>query len=472
MDRFFESVCLEIRERGLFSPRQRILIAASGGVDSMVLVECLSRILPARRCAFALAHFNHRLRGQAGDADERLVRRTARRLGVAFFRGDGDVRALAQSRGVSIEMAAREMRQSFLSRVAKAEGFRCVAAAHHADDQAELFLMRACRGAGGEGLAGMGYSDPFPGARGLRIARPLLGRGKSEIRAWATEQGIEFREDASNERLDCRRNHIRHEILPRLRKEWGEGVADAIRRSMDIVGGDARFVEAQARVWIDGDSNADWSELDLAVQRHATRCQLADLGVEATFDLVESLRVSPGKPIAVSKSGKNRSGIVIRDDQGRVGWWTPPSVSAWPDVFLEVDLSGESGRVSLGKKELRWETRLKCPLGWPSRRSAGVEVFDGSQVGARVVLRRWRPGDRYRPLGLGGTAKLQDLFINTKVPRADRETRWVACLASGDIFWVEGLRPGEDVKVTLQTRRWLVWSMVDTSGRTVSPADQ
>ena len=454
-----ESVTEAFHDRCLLRPRQRVLIAASGGVDSMVLLEVLSEILPTLRCTFALAHFNHRLRGRASDADERLVRAAAQRHRVPFFRDDGDVRGWAKSQGVSIEMAARELRQAFLARVAKTQRMHCVAMGHHADDQAELFLMRACRGSGGDGLSGMSFTDPFPGVRPLRIIRPLLATTKSEIQGWASSSQVTFREDASNQKRDCQRNIVRQEIVPLLRRDWGEGVVRAIGRSMEIVGAESRFIEAYAKSWVEGQVPLTWDALDPAVQRQVLRVQLLALGVDGGFELIELLRRSPGKAVAVGKPGSTPVAFVVRDWQGRIH--PKQAVEENPEAQKPIllDLTARSGRLRLGGKALRWRIQQAAPPGWPSKRSSGVEVFDAEKVGSSVVLRHWSEGDRYRPLGLSGTAKLQDLFTNAKIPRSDRSSLWVACVGSGKIFWVEGLRPSEDFKVSDQTRRWLVWAL-------------
>ena len=151
-----------IQNRQLFKRGGKILVAVSGGLDSMVLLHTLYKITSRYKWKIAVAHFNHQLRGRASDADEQLVRKTAVVLELPFIAGRADVRRFARTSKLSLEMAARELRHEFLARVARERKISAIALAHHADDQVELFFLRLLRGAGGEGLAGMKWHSPSP----------------------------------------------------------------------------------------------------------------------------------------------------------------------------------------------------------------------------------------------------------------------------------------------------------------------
>ena len=151
-----------IQSRRLLNHGQAILVAVSGGLDSMVLLKVLHTLSARHHWKLTVAHFNHQLRGRSSDADERLVRKTAASLRLPFVAGRADVRQFAKKSKLSIEMAARKLRHEFFARVAKERKIHVVALAHHADDQVELFFVRALRGAGGEGLAGMKWHAPSP----------------------------------------------------------------------------------------------------------------------------------------------------------------------------------------------------------------------------------------------------------------------------------------------------------------------
>src|SRR5262245_40188660 len=162
----------------------------------MVLLELLRRYGEEHSCRIVVAHFNHCLRGRSSDADEALVRRTARRLGTTCKVGRADVRSWARRYGISIEMAARQKRHQFLARTARILGIRKVALAHHADDQVELFFLRLLRGAGPEALAGMRQKSPSPADPTVQLIRPLLEVPKMELERFASEERVRFRNDA------------------------------------------------------------------------------------------------------------------------------------------------------------------------------------------------------------------------------------------------------------------------------------
>ena len=166
MGEFLQRVQTAVEKRRLFLHGQKILVAVSGGADSMVLLHVLNGLAKKQRWKIFVAHFNHRLRGRASDADEKLVEQTATKLRLKFFRGGADVKAFAAQSKISVEMAARTLRHEFLARTAREQKISTTALAHHADDQVELFFLRLLRGAGGEGMAGMKWRSPSPAVAG------------------------------------------------------------------------------------------------------------------------------------------------------------------------------------------------------------------------------------------------------------------------------------------------------------------
>src|ERR1700677_2278987 len=173
-----------------------ILVAVSGGVDSMVLLHLLKALSVERRWKLTVAHFNHRLRGRASDADEVFVRKTAKGMKLPFVSKRADVKRFARESKLSIEMAARKLRHEFLAEVARACKIKTIALAHHADDQVELFFLRLLRGAGGSGLAGMKWRSPSPMNPRIFLIRPLLDQIKAALQAYADQSRTAFREDA------------------------------------------------------------------------------------------------------------------------------------------------------------------------------------------------------------------------------------------------------------------------------------
>ena len=439
-----------IRSRALLVNGDRVLVATSGGVDSMVLLNLLNTLAPKYEWKLSVAHFDHKLRGSSSSADARLVKLTAHRLGLPFHCERADVKSHAAKSGVSVEMAARELRHAFLARIARKTGVRCVALAHHADDQVELFFLRVLRGAGSDGMGGMKWQNVSPADARLKLIRPLMAISKTELLAFAHSNEISFREDASNASSDILRNRIRHELLPLLRRRFEPALNSAVLRMMEITRDDAAFVEQAATQWLKK-NRPGFSKLAVAVQRRILRIQLRSTGVEAGFDLVETLRQSPGTPVIIRPSA-----AIVHDGLGKVSLRKIVS-ERFRTQQHSANLNGASGQIAFGEGLINWQrTSLRGHI--LGTRSKGTELFDADKIGSRIILRHWRAGDRFQPIGMRQSVKLQDWFTNRKIPLAERRKLVLATTASGEIFWIEGERIGEQFKLSPSTTRRLIWS--------------
>jgi tRNA(Ile)-lysidine synthase len=446
-----------IGAKRLFRDGQRILAAVSGGLDSIVLLHLLHRLSKTHRWKLTVAHFNHQLRGAASDADERLARKTARKLRLPFVAGRGDVPEFARKNGLSVEMAARKLRHDFLAATAAKLRIPTVALAHHADDQVELFFLRLLRGAGGAGLAGMKWSNASPSAPKIRLARPLLDLSKDALRSFATENKLAFSEDASNASIDFQRNRVRHELIPLLTRHYQPALGRTVLRLMDVVGAEAEFVALTAGKWFQGSRTPHFAHLPVAVQRRLIHQQLIDGRLSPDFDLIERLRLCPGQWIAV---GPDCS--VSRDAAGRVHRRQLESFQ-FSSRQRELSLSAGKGGLTFGGLKIHWEIGDASGMITVGKH-ASVECFDADKVGSPIWLRCWRPGDRFQPIGTGSARKLQDLFTNLRVPPRERRRRVVAATRQGELFWVEGLRMAEKFKLDEHTVRKLKWNWHRSSG--------
>ena len=430
----------------------------------MVLLHVLHSLSARNQWRLAVSHFNHKLRGAESDADERFVQETAAKLGLRFIGGTADAAAFARREKVSVEMAARQLRHHFLARTARRLKIHTVALAHHADDQVELFFLRLLRGSSGEGLAGMKWAGPSTSNASIQLIRPLLDQPKAALRTFAEQQGIAFREDATNARGDFLRNRVRNKLLPLLAQKYQPGLARTVLRTMDVVGAEADFVRHAAEQWLRRKRSANFDRLHVAVQRQVVHVQLLELGILPDFDLIELLRRVIEQPISLGPEL-----AVFRDRAGRIAQ-RRLAQSGFDAGEAILELNGSSGTTSFGGMQICWKITSAAHTGKRALKfAAGVEYFDADKVGSRVLVRHWRPGDRFQPIGLGAEAKLQDLFTNEKIPRPVRHQLVVATTASGDLFWVEGLRMAERFKLDKQTRRRLKWQWGRNREMTVVP---
>jgi tRNA(Ile)-lysidine synthase len=326
-----------------------------------------------------------------------------------------------------------------------------IALAHHADDQIETFFLRLLRGAGDRGLAGMQPSVPSPVDSAVTLVRPLLGIRRDEIAEFATREEIEFREDATNADTRFLRNRIRHELLPQLVGKFGASASRQILKAMQLAGDTADCIDVLAAKWC---GEPPFEQLPIAVQRQVVQRQLFALGMTPSFDLVEALRRKSGRVIEVAPGRR-----LQRNAGGQV---EEAAFAAEPEFSLakrEVSLDAQAGEAEFGGLKIRWERLAGGLAKWREIGQAeGREVFDAESFGQAITLRHWQPGDRFHPIGQAGTAKLQDLFVNQKIPKAERRKLVVAEAADGRLFWVQHLRIADPFKVTEATRELLLFS--------------
>jgi tRNA(Ile)-lysidine synthase len=441
-----------IQRHRLLHRGERFLVAVSGGLDSMVLLRLLHDLAATQGWGLVVAHFNHQLRGRASQADEALVRRVAGQLGWPCLVGRGDVKALAKRTKLSLEMAARQLRHEFLARSARQSGIRTIALAHHVDDRLETFFLRLLRGAGCDGLAGIKRANPSPVDPRIRLVRPLFEWDKQALRAFAHERQVASREDRTNASLDFQRNRVRQQLLPLLRRDYQPALNRVLLRLMSLLGDTGDFLADQASDWLRHPSRRPFAALPVALQRAILQSQLLKLGAAADYELIERLRLRPNEPFSLSPAQsvhRNARGQVVLDQ-------TP--TAPFGRSQIEINLTPASGQADFDGMTAKWQRTIspsaRRPL--PIRRP-GREFFDAAAIGPKIILRHWRKGDRFQPIGLLQPVKLQDWFTNRKVPRSRRHELVVATTATGEIWWVEGQRIADPFKVTPAIRTRLRW---------------
>jgi tRNA(Ile)-lysidine synthase len=298
-----------------FPNDRRYLVGVSGGRDSVALLHWL---VGQRYRKLIVCHFEHGLRGRAGKSDARFVERLAKKYGLNFELGSADIAALAVGTKQSIETTGRNERLAFFERVARRRRCLRIFLAHQADDQVETFLLNLFRGAGGRGLGAMRLSSN----RGsLKIVRPLLGVWRFEIDDYVREHRLKFRDDASNESLQARRNRMRHKVIPWLEKQFGRNIRATIWRAATVLAEEDDLLETltpDALTTSDDLKVAQLRTLPSALQRRAIRKWLLRRGVsELGFEVVERVRglLRGGAParinLARDRHARRRAGEIF-----------------------------------------------------------------------------------------------------------------------------------------------------------------
>jgi tRNA(Ile)-lysidine synthase len=458
-----QKVISSIREQNLISAGDKLVVAVSGGADSVCLLHVLARHQDGLDVELHAAHLNHQLRGAESDADASYVSDLARKVGMPATIERRDVAAYHDRKGGSLEEAAREVRYGFLAEVAGTVNATKVVTGHTCDDHIETILLHLLRGAGTAGLGGLQSRSVLPyGENGspLDVIRPLLEVTRQETMAYCRRHRLAPRSDSSNESFSFLRNRIRLELLPVLRS-YNPGIDRALVRLADIAGDDISFIEEQASlVWPDlarKDSDALYLNiskmlaLPRAIQRQVfrkavrqLRGNLKDVEADHVEAMIESLSKPAGKKFYLP------DGLTVSTEYGRLVL-TPTRASVCPLPPLQ-----DAATINVpGETDLRgWRVRADVAQESCGNDNGFTASFDLDKVGKKLIVRRRRPGDRFQPLGMNQTKKLQDFMVDAKIPRTWRD-RVPLVSSARQILWVVGWRMDDRVKVTEKTKKIL-----------------
>jgi len=420
-----------------------VLIAVSGGADSVALLHALHRLRARLGLKLAVAHLHHGIRGRAADADAVFVRRLARRLGVPMVAERVNVPQQAKTSGVSLEMAARAARYDFFVRAVRQCRATAVAVAHTADDQAETVLLRLARGAGPQGLGGM---EPVSHRDGLTIIRPLLNIHRTELVAFLKNNRLHWREDASNHDQHFLRNRVRYEILPLLERRLNPQICTALLRTAEVLREENAVFDKLAETALNrcGTSARKFSVLPLALRRRALRLWLIGAGLDAEwldFDAIAAVQT-----LAASQRGTKSVALG--------GGWKV--IRRYDQLALEKSSIASAALWHLVIQPHRGIVKEKPTT--PGRLPARATISAAAVGSAPLVVRVAQAGDRMMPLGMNGTKKLQDIFTNAKVPREQRG-RIPVVECCGEIIWLPGYRIARGWEVPTARSRSLLLTL-------------
>lgn len=425
-----------VREQKLFDKNDRVLVALSGGVDSVVLATLMLR----SGYTFSVAHCNFHLRGEESNRDERFVRSWAEKNKIKLFVSEFDTYEYMQQKGISLEMAARELRYSMFNNLMTSQGFSLLATAHHADDSAETFFINLLRGTGIAGLHGILSKHD-------NIVRPLLFATRKDIFDFAKANNIPFVEDSTNEDTQFLRNKIRHRLFPLL-KDLCPNFDTVIKKDIDRLRETEivfrSVIERLRADIIEKESNICKINIDRLRKLHPIRILLYELLSEYGFNETDSNNVLASLDKESGKQFFSKTHRLLKDRNYL--FITPLNA----DQHQERYLLNESQNMVNEPLHLVMETLEDLTFVNISK-ERNIAMFDKELLRFPLVLRHWKQGDAFVPFGMNKSKKLSDFFTSEKYSLIDKQQQWLLC-SGDDIIWIVGRRTDNRYRISEKTK--------------------
>jgi tRNA(Ile)-lysidine synthase len=429
LDRFVEFV----NEKKLFAPQQKVLLAISGGIDSMVLLHLFEKT----GFKYGIVHCNFQLRGNESDEDEEFVKQQVLTHGVPSFFKRFETEEYAGINGISIEMAARELRYEYFEKIRSENDYDYIATAHHQDDLIETFFLNLSRKTGIKGLTGIKE-------KAGRIIRPLLYAGRRDIEKYASKNFIDFREDSTNKEVVYQRNFLRNKILPlfsELNPSFGKNILASIENLKEVENVYDFFISAETEKVISHSGEGLNFTIDALKNLEFPMLVLLETLKEYNFnptvieEIFNSLESESGKQF-FSKTHR------LVKDRGR--------------LFVAPINTGENRIFYIEKDDIELFTPLDLSIekfsseGFKISKEPNVACLDLDKLEFPLLIRKWQQGDYFQPLGMTGFKKLSDFFIDEKIPVHEKESIWLLC-SGKNIVWIMGHRIDNRFRITPET---------------------
>ncbi|MEZ4947719.1 MAG: tRNA lysidine(34) synthetase TilS [Cyclobacteriaceae bacterium] len=415
----------------LCSPDQRILLAVSGGIDSMVMLHLFHQV----GYKIGVAHCNFQLRGAASDEDERLVKQTCEQLNIPFHAIRFETNNYAAVNRFSTQMAARELRYAWFREVMQAHTYHKLATAHHLNDNLETTLLNFVRGTGISGIKGIPPTTD-------NIIRPLLAFTKKELVDYASDHQLTWREDASNATDDYDRNQLRHQVIPKL-QELNPALEDTFKRTNQRLQGAAAVFQLGLshlrQLFVREEKNRITISTDLLQHIAFPEVVLWELLKDYGFNHTQCADAVA----AADQSGKIFHSASHQLTIDRNTWIVSPLATELSPTAIQAT----DKKVTLGAWQLTLETTTNSSFST----DPATAQLDASKITFPLTWRKWKEGDTFAPLGMDNQKKLSNFFIDAKVPRADKDVATVL-ESNGNIIWVVGYRIDNRYKITAQTK--------------------
>ena len=431
----------------LIAEGDKLILALSGGIDSMVLADVLQKA----KVEFVAAHCNFHLRGEESDGDEKFVREFAEKRGIRCFVKHFETEKYAAENGVSIEMAARDLRYAWFEKLRQQLGYDKIAVAHHADDQAETFFINLLRGAGLRGLKGM---QPQNGV----IIRPLLWASREQIHQYALENRITWREDHTNAETVYLRNRIRNQLLPvfdELQPEAQQG----LHKSLEHLASENELYRALLNEKLEQivEQNGDiqrllFSALQFDSVGPSTGSGTLALSFQLLFEWLRQYGFNTDQCQFIYEAMETGIGNKYYSQ-------THQLVIGRNELQLSEikSVEEEEIQIGMGEKEILLPvhlcfSKLEKTNDFIIDKSFEVAQLDFDKLHFPLTLRHWHHGDRFHPLGLKGSKLLSDFFVDQKFTEWQKQNTWLLVSSNDDILWMVGHRIDDRYRVTSKTK--------------------
>jgi tRNA(Ile)-lysidine synthase len=456
----FQQVKRTIDRYHLLEKDDQLILGISGGVDSMVLLHLLNAYREEYNLSLIIAHINHGFRPEESVKEAELVQKESERLGLPFEYGEFNVKEFQRWEGLSPQDAARRIRFHFFNHLLQKYHAHKIALGHNADDQVETVLLRLLRGTGLEGLKGM-----LPIREG-KVIHPLLGVWRKEIEAFALEKKIPFLIDSSNLKKDYLRNRLRLNLIPLIEKEYQRQFKKIVLKTSTLLREENDYLEEEAtnafQKIIKEERDvlsfkfSEYQSLHRAIQWRIIKKMLEKfyprkkgtdegewLDVHRIYQKLQHPSSSFIFELPFGGRIEKRYDLVLLGNE---------EVKPFPPFEVELFSPSRTFIEEIGKEVVLEETKRDQLIDYSGPSNKALMDYESLQFPLRI--RNFRPGDRFHPLGVRGTQKLKDFFIDHKVPKFERPG--VPLLTSGEIIaWVVGYRIDERVKITEKTKKVL-----------------
>jgi len=434
-----------IRENKLFNPKQSILLAVSGGMDSVMMCHLFRQ----SKFSFGIAHCNFKLRGKESDDDEKFVKQLAQSIGVPFYHKTFDTSNYAKGKGISIQMAARDLRYNWFEEIKKTHHYNFIAVAHHKDDEVETFFINLLRGTGIAGLHGIAPKTNH-------IIRPLLFTTRTEIEKYVKAHHIKYREDSSNSSDKYLRNKIRHQIIPLLKEinpQAEQTIGEDIQRIKETEQIVKTYIDGLTKILFKTKNNQIFISINEIKKLNLVNAVLFELLKPFGFsgDIVEQiirgLNGISGKQFysETHRITKDRNHLII-EDLAEIEKTIAP-------VLISEKVQAIRKPVSMSFKKAYRNIDLK------KFQKADIACIDYDKLKFPLLIRKWENGDYFYPLGMKQKKKLSDFLIDKKIPRSAKEKILVLC-SEDKIIWVIGQRLDNRYRITDGTKKIFITTVL------------